>query len=104
MAKYCNMPAYIINSINWINLLAEPKQQAQSAYNKWTWQPPPAKWYTWHSVNHYHFKSELCSVQTQNYNLGDSVPYLNPVVTPETCVYSVYAKLNILHKIKHAMW
>ncbi len=39
MAKYCNMPAYIINSINWINLWAEPKQQAQSAYNKWTWQP-----------------------------------------------------------------
>ncbi len=39
-------------------------------------------------VNDSYFESEVCSVHTQKKkkNLGDSLPYLNALVTPESLV------------------
>lgn len=38
----------------------------------------------YHAINHHNFGSESVSLHTQNDNLGDSLMYLNTVVTPET--------------------
>lgn len=35
--------------------------------------------YGYHGVNHRNFKSDFCSLHTQNDNLGNSLPYLNAV-------------------------
>ncbi len=44
------------------------------------------------------FKSEFCSVHTQNCSLGDSLMNLNVVVTPETlqCVHGLYIHQFVL--------
>lgn len=45
--------------------------------------------YGYHAAS---FGSESCSTHTWNDNLRDSLPHLNPVVTPETC--SVYMTIE----------
>ncbi len=39
-----------------------------------------------YGVNHCIFEIEFCSVHTQNDNLGDSILYLNAIITPEVLV------------------
>lgn len=42
----------------------------------------PGRRYDYRAVNHHNFES--CSVQTRNDNLGDTLLYLNAVVTPKS--------------------